>query len=78
MRASPGCGAGSASATGLAPDLLVETVPFDESREYVRKIAVSALLYAWVYDGRDPRDTMRVLFPLVPWAGTRAPAVGPQ
>lgn len=63
---------------GLASDLLVETVPYDESREYVRKIAVSALLYAWVYDGRDPRDTLRGLFPLVPWAGTRAPAVGPQ
>jgi soluble lytic murein transglycosylase len=63
---------------GLAPDLLVETVPFDESREYVRKIAVSALMYAWVYDGRDPRDTMRALFPLVPWADSRAPAVGPQ
>jgi soluble lytic murein transglycosylase-like protein len=63
---------------GLAADLLVETVPFDESREYVRKITVSALLYAWVYDGRDPRDTLRGLFPLVPWAGTRTPAVGPQ
>jgi soluble lytic murein transglycosylase len=63
---------------GLAPDLLVETVPFDESREYVRKIAVSALMYAWVYDGRDPRDTIRGLFPLVPWADTRTPAVGPQ
>ena len=62
----------------LAPDLLVETVPFDESREYVRKIAVSALLYAWVYDGRDPRDTMRALFPRVPWADTRVPALGPQ
>jgi len=63
---------------GLAADLLVETAPFDESREYVRKIAVSALMYAWVYDGRDPRDTMRALFPLVPWADTSAPAVGPQ
>ena len=62
------------AAAGLASDLLVETVPFDESREYVRKIAVSALLYAWVYDGRDPRDTLRGLFPLR--AVDRHPAPG--
>jgi soluble lytic murein transglycosylase len=66
------------SASGLAADLLVETVPFAESREYVRKIAVSALMYAWVYEGRDPRDTLHAIFPLVPWAGTRSPAAGAQ
>jgi soluble lytic murein transglycosylase len=62
----------------LAADLLVETVPFAESRGYVRKIAVSALLYAWAWDGRDPRETLHELFPLVPWADHRVPAVGPQ
>jgi soluble lytic murein transglycosylase-like protein len=63
------------AAAGLAPDLLVETVPFDESREYVRKITVSALLYAWVYDGRDPRETLHGLFPFLPWTDTQRPAV---
>jgi soluble lytic murein transglycosylase len=66
------------TAAGLAPDLLVETVPFEESREYVRKIAVSALLYAWVYDGRDPRETLHGLFPLAPWPDARRPAVGAE
>lgn len=64
------------AAPGLAPDLLVETVPFAESREYVRKIAVSALMYAWLYDGRDPRDTLRGLFPLASWTDARRPAIG--
>jgi len=66
------------AAAGLAPDLLVETVPFEESRDYVRKIAVSALLYAWVYDGRDPRETLHGLFPLASWTDPRRPAIGAE
>jgi soluble lytic murein transglycosylase len=66
------------AAPSLAPDLLVETVPFEESREYVRKITVSALLYAWTYDGRDPRETLHGLFPLLPWTDTRRPAVASE
>ena len=53
-------------------------MPFEESREYVRKITVSALLYAWIYDGRDPRDTLHGLFPLLPWIDTRRPAVASE
>lgn len=64
------------AAAGLAPDLLLETVPFAESREYVRKITVSALLYAWVYEGRDPRETLQALFPLAAWVAPERPAVG--
>lgn len=64
------------AAAGLAPDLLVETVPFGESRDYARKITVSALLYAWLYDGRDPRDTLQGLFPLASWVAPERPAVG--
>ncbi len=66
------------AAAGLAPDLLVETVPFEESREYVRKITVSALLYAWVYGGRDPRETLHGLFPLVAWTNPLRPAVASE
>jgi len=64
--------------TGLAPDLLVETVPFAESREYVRKITVSAILYAWIYDGRDPRDTLQELFPRLPRLDYRRVPTGPE
>jgi soluble lytic murein transglycosylase-like protein len=66
------------AAAGLAPDLLVETVPFGESREYVRKIAVSAILYAWVYDGRDPRVTLQGLFPIGPRPGGRRSPMGAE
>jgi len=66
------------AAAGLAPDLLVETVPFAESREYVRKITVSAILYAWIYDGRDPRDTLQELFPRVPRLEDRHVPIGPE
>lgn len=66
------------AAAGLAPDLLVETVPFEESREYVRKITVSALLYAWVYEGRDPRETLHGFFPLAAWTNPLRPAVGAE
>jgi hypothetical protein len=53
-------------------------VPFGESRDYVRKITVSAILYAWVYDGRDPRETLHGLFPLLPWTDSRHPAVASE
>jgi soluble lytic murein transglycosylase-like protein len=66
------------AAAGLAPDLLVETVPFAESRDYVRKIAVSALMYAWIYEGRDPRETLNGLFPSAPGADRRRPPAGPE
>jgi hypothetical protein len=50
---------------GLAPDLFVEAVPFDESRQYVRKILVSTVIYAYLYGGQDPRETVKLFFPEV-------------
>jgi soluble lytic murein transglycosylase len=50
-------------AAGLPSDLLVEAVPFAETRRYVRKILVSAVRYGQLYYGLDPRDTVRLFYP---------------
>jgi soluble lytic murein transglycosylase-like protein len=42
---------------GLPTDLFVEAVPIAETREYVRKILVSAVMYATLYADADPRET---------------------
>jgi soluble lytic murein transglycosylase len=50
-------------AAGLPSDLLVEAVPFAESRRYLRKILVSAVRYGELYYGLSVRDTVRLLYP---------------
>jgi soluble lytic murein transglycosylase len=57
----------------LATDLFVEAVPYGESREYVRKILVSAVMYAYLYAGLDPRDTVRLFYPDSFTPGRRPP-----
>jgi soluble lytic murein transglycosylase len=44
------------SARGFPVDLFVETVPIAETRGYVRKILVSAVMYASLYADADPRE----------------------
>jgi soluble lytic murein transglycosylase len=48
---------------GLGPDLFVESVPFAESRQYVRKILVSTVMYAFIYSGREPKETVGLFYP---------------
>ena len=48
----------------LPDDLFVETVPFGETRKYVRKILVSAVMYASLYGSEDPRDAALSFFGL--------------
>jgi soluble lytic murein transglycosylase len=50
-------------AAGLPSDLLVEAVPFGETRRYVRKIVVSAMRYGELYYGLAPRDTVHLFYP---------------
>ena len=50
-------------ADGLPSDLLVEAVPFAETRRYLRKIVVSAVHYGELYYGLAPRDTVRLFYP---------------
>jgi soluble lytic murein transglycosylase len=50
------------AAGGLPADLFVESVPIAETRGYVRKILVSAVMYAFLYRDADPRETALSFF----------------
>jgi soluble lytic murein transglycosylase-like protein len=52
------------AAPGIPADLFVETVPLAEPRDYVRKILVSAVMYAFLYHGADPREAALSFFSL--------------
>lgn len=44
---------------GISMDLFLESLPFAETREYGRKVVSAAALYAYLYDGKLPGDTVR-------------------
>jgi soluble lytic murein transglycosylase len=50
------------AAPGLPADLFVETVPIAETRDYVRKILVSSVMYAFLYHDADPREAALFFF----------------
>ena len=56
------------AAPGMPADLFVETVPIAETRGYVRKILVSAVMYAFLYHDADPRVAALQFFLLTPKA----------
>ncbi|MFI5368151.1 MAG: flagellar assembly lytic transglycosylase [Spirochaetia bacterium] len=69
------------AAKGFSSDLFVESLPIAETRQYVRKILVSAVMYAFLYRDADPREAALSFFgiqkaPLEPEAAPRpgAPA----
>ncbi len=41
---------------GLHSDLFLETLPFEETREYGRKVISAAAMYGWLYYGQNPCD----------------------
>ena len=47
--------------TGISMDLFLETLPYDETREYGRKIITAAAVYSWLYYDKNPADTVREL-----------------
>jgi soluble lytic murein transglycosylase len=47
---------------GLPVDLFVESVPIAETRQYVRKILVSSVMYAFLYKDADPREAALSFF----------------
>ncbi len=51
----------------LSVDLFVEAVPYVESRQYVRKILVSSVIYAGLYGKGDPREAARLFYPDLPF-----------
>jgi soluble lytic murein transglycosylase-like protein len=47
---------------GLPEDLFFESVPIAETRQYVRKILVSSVMYAFLYKDADPREVALSFF----------------
>jgi hypothetical protein len=47
---------------GLPADLFVETAAIAETRDYVKKILVSSVMYAFLYRDADPRDAALSFF----------------
>jgi soluble lytic murein transglycosylase-like protein len=57
---------------GLPADLFVESTAITETRNYVRKILVSSVMYAFLYRDTDPRDAALSFFAIT--AGPLEPA----
>ena len=47
----------------LPPDMLVEVIPYDETRHYVRKVLVSVAAYDWLYEDRSERQAVDLFYP---------------
>ena len=47
--------------TGISMDLFLETLPYDETRGYGRKIVSAAALYGYLYYNKNPADVVREL-----------------
>lgn len=47
----------------LPIELLIEALPYQESRHYLRKILVSSIYYSYLYRGVSPENTVRLFFP---------------
>jgi soluble lytic murein transglycosylase-like protein len=63
---------------GLPADLFVESAAIAETREYVKKILVSSVMYAFLYRDADPRDAALSFFSISPGPLEPAPtAPGP-
>jgi soluble lytic murein transglycosylase len=60
------------SSPGLPADLFVESAAIAETRDYVKKILVSSVMYAFLYRDTDPRDAALSFFSL-----TAKPLGGP-
>ena len=44
---------------GISMDLFLESLPFTETREYGRKVISAAAMYAYLYNGILPSETVR-------------------
>jgi len=57
----------------LPGDMFVESVPFEETRKYVRKILVSSVMYASLYGSEDPREAALSFFNIRDGSGGTPP-----
>jgi soluble lytic murein transglycosylase len=55
----------------LPMDLFVEAIPFAETRHYIRKLLLSCVMYAWIYQDEDPAAVGHLFFPELPQAAHR-------
>jgi tetratricopeptide (TPR) repeat protein len=46
-------------------ELFVERIPYAETREYIRKVLVAAVMYGYLYEGRSVNDMVRFFFPKI-------------
>ncbi len=46
--------------------LFHQSIPFEETYEHIRNIVVSAAYYGYLYEGRSPTDTVRIVFGNIP------------
>jgi soluble lytic murein transglycosylase-like protein len=63
---------------GLPADLFVESAAIAETRDYVKKILVSAVMYAFLYRDADPREAALSFFSLAPGPVEPPPAAPGQ
>jgi soluble lytic murein transglycosylase-like protein len=47
---------------GLPEDLLLEAVPYAETKHYGRKVLVSSVIYGYLYHGRSPSNVVETIF----------------
>ena len=50
-------------AESLPDDLFIETLPFEETREYVKRLLVSSLHYGYLYYRLDAGEVAAAFFP---------------
>ncbi|HOV63640.1 MAG TPA: transglycosylase SLT domain-containing protein [Spirochaetia bacterium] len=56
----------TASGKDLPGDLFVESIPIQETRQYLRKVLVSSVLYGHLYGEKKPEEVIRTFFPTFP------------
>jgi len=62
---------------GLPADLFVESAAIAETRDYLKKILVSSVMYAFLYKDADPREAALSFFSIDAGPLEPAPAAGP-
>ena len=62
---------------GLPADLFVESAAIAETRDYLKKILVSSVMYAFLYRDADPRDAALSFFSITAGPLEPASAAGP-
>lgn len=50
------------SHASLPPALVLEAIPFTETRNHAKKVLVSTVLYGYLYEGRLPSETIQYYF----------------